>query len=405
MDISKLRQDFPILKQKINGQDLIYFDNAATTQKPAQVIDSIVDFYSKYNSNIHRGIYQFGEYATVLFENVRNKVAALINAKPNEIVFTTGTTGAINFVALAWARKNIKKDDEIIISAMEHHSNLIPWQQLALENQAILKIIPVKADYTLDVEAYENMLSKKTKLVSIVHVSNVLGTCNDIEYISSLAHKVGARVLIDAAQSIAYQKIDVQKINCDFLAFSGHKMLGPTGIGVLYIKQAMHTEIDPYQFGGGMVFEVDFENSKWAKTPYKFEAGTPPIAQAIGLGAAIDYINKNIDFDSFKKYLASLCKRFIDELEKFEQIKIIGPKQQLKEEGHLVSFTIEGMHPHDIAAYLDKFGICIRAGHHCAQPLHKALGIESTVRVSFYAYNTMQEVDYFLIDLIKQLVK
>jgi cysteine desulfurase/selenocysteine lyase len=386
MDIKK---DFPIF----NNKQLIYFDNAATTQKPAQVINSIVEFYTKHNANIHRGIYSFGEYSTTLFENAREQVANFINADSCEIIFTTGTTGSINFVASAWADKFIKSGDEIIVTSMEHHSNLIPWQEIAKKKGAILKIIPLK-NYELDLQAYEALLTPKTKLVSVTHISNVLGTLNDIEYITKKADMFGAKVLIDAAQSIAHLKIDVKKINCDFLAFSGHKLLGPTGIGVLFIKKNLHELIEPVEFGGGMVFEAD--KSSWLQSPHKFEAGTPPIAQAIGLASAIDYINTHIKFDQLRAYEANLCSRLIDGLLKWDRIKIIGPVEQLKKYGHIVSFTISGFHPHDIAAYLDSFGICVRAGHHCAQPLHQALGIEASIRVSFYGYNTIKEVDFFL---------
>lgn len=389
MDIKK---DFPIF----NNKQLIYFDNAATTQKPIQMINSIIDFYEKYNANIHRGIYSYGEYSTVLFEKSRQKVSRFINADVNEVIFTSGTTGSINFVALTWAEKLIKANDEIIITQMEHHSNLIPWQEIAKKKGAILKVIPLTSGYRLDLQAYEKLLTLKTKLVAVTHVSNVLGTVNDIEFITQKAHEFGAKVLIDAAQSIAHQKIDVKKINCDFLAFSGHKLLGPTGIGILYIKKELHNQIEPLQFGGGMVFEADIEKSSWLQSPYKFESGTPPIAQAIGLASAIEYIENNINFSDLQKLEANLCTRLIESLSVFKEVKILGPIEQLKKEGHLVSFTITGFHPHDVAAYLDTFGICVRAGHHCAQPLHKALGIESSIRISFYGYNTVKEVDFFI---------
>lgn len=397
-----IKNDFPIFKHKVDNKELIYFDNAATTQKPQQVIDSIVDFYTKHNANVHRGIYNFGEYATSLFEESRIKVAKFINAHESEVIFTTGTTGSINFVALSWANQHIGDGDEIIVSQMEHHSNLVPWQELVRRKGAILKFIPVLPNGQLDIDAYKNLLNKKTKLVAITHISNVLGTENDINLITQLAHNVGAKILIDAAQSIAYQKVDVKKINCDFLAFSGHKMLGPTGIGVLFIKSQLHEQIDPYLFGGGMIYEAGFEKSSWLKAPYKFESGTPPIAQAISLGAAIDYINQNINFDELTKLNATLCAKVINEFKKIPQIKILGPVDQLAQKGHLISFVIENMHPHDVAAYLDSHGICVRAGHHCAQPLHKALRIDSSIRVSFYAYNSESEVDYF-IELIKKL--
>ncbi|MDR3647054.1 MAG: cysteine desulfurase [Candidatus Babeliales bacterium] len=394
-----IKKDFPIF----NNKPLVYFDNAATTQKPTQVIDSIVEFYTKHNSNIHRGIYSFGEYATVLFEKSRTQVANFINAHVSEVIFTNGTTGSINFVALSWADKFIKAGDEIIISAMEHHSNMLPWQQIAQKKAAVLKIIPVTTGYELDMQAYEQLLTPNTKLVAITHISNVLGTLNDIELITQKAHVVGAKVLIDAAQSVAHCKIDVKKINCDFLAFSGHKLLGPTGIGILYIKNILHNQIEPLQLGGGMVFEANIANPTWLQSPHKFEAGTPPVAQAIGLASAIDYIKTHINFDHLQKHEAALCSRLIDGLLKYPEIKILGPIEQLKQKGHIVSFTIANFHPHDVAAYLDTFGICVRAGHHCAQPLHKALGIESSIRVSFYGYNTLQEIE-FLLEKIEQLL-
>lgn len=397
-----LRKDFPIFT---NEKFLIYFDNAATTQKPIEVINAISNFYSKYNANVHRGIYKFGEYVTVLFEDIRKKVAEFINADANEVIFTTGTTGGINFVALAWANQNIAEGDEIIISQMEHHSNIIPWQQLAKKKKALLKIISVTKEGKLDLDCYKAILSEKTKLVSIIHVSNVFGTTNDIELITKLANNAGAKVLIDAAQSIGHTKVDVKKINCDFLAFSGHKVLGPTGIGILYINQKLHEQIEPYQFGGGMVFEVDFERkSTWLKTPHKFEAGTPPIAAAIGLGAAIDYINNNINFDKLNQTHAQFIGKIINELSIFENITFLGPLDELKQKGHIISFTIDQMHSHDVAAYLDLHGICVRAGHHCAQPLHKALKIESSIRLSFHCYNTIEEVEFF-VKLITNLLK
>lgn len=401
--MKNLIKDFPIFKQKVNCHPLIYFDNAATSQKPQQVIDSISNFYSNHNANIDRGIYYFAEYATSLFEGIRPKVANFIGADPNEIVFTTGTTGGINFVALSWAEKFINSGDEIIVSQIEHHSNLIPWQQLTIRKNAQLKVIPLTSKGELDLDVFEKLLTDKTKLVAITHISNVLGTQVDINLITKKAHAVGAKVLIDAAQSVAHKKINVKEVGCDFLAFSGHKLLGPTGIGILYIKKDLHEIIDPFQFGGGMIFQVSYEKSSWLKAPKKFEAGTPPIADAIGLGAAIDYIEKNINFENLKQHEASLCSRVIDEFRDYEKIKILGPVDYIRNNGHIVSFVIDGIHAHDVAAHLDSFGICVRAGHHCAQPLHQSLGIKSSVRVSFYLYNTLDEVEYFLSKIKKLL--
>ena len=396
-------KDFPILSKKIDGKPLVYLDSAATSQKPQSVIDAISDFYTHYNSNIHRAIYTLGEETTTLYEKAREKVAQFINADPCEIIFTKGTTESINLVASTWAHEHVKKGDEILISQMEHHSNMVPWQQICHRNQATLQYILVRADGTLNYEALPKLISKKTKLVAVTHVSNVLGTRNDIAHIIKIAHSAGARVLIDAAQSAPHEPIDVKKLNCDFLAFSGHKLLGPTGIGVLYIKKDLHDQMPPYQFGGGMVYETDFFSASWQKVPQKFEAGTPPIAQAVGLAAAVDYLQKYISFDELQKHEAALCAQLIEGLSTVKKVRILGPIEALKKSGHLVSFTIDGMHPHDVAAALSKKGICVRAGNHCAQPLAKLLHIPGSVRASFYVYNTEQEVEQ-LLEAIKQLL-
>lgn len=401
MDVKKIRKDFPILNQSNDGKALIYLDSAATSQKPMHVIDAISDFYKNYNANISRGIYDLGEKTTELYEQARETVATFIGANPNEIVFTSGATQGINFITRAWGDKNIHAGDEIIITELEHHSNMIPWQQLAERTGAVLKYIPVNFDGMLALEMLPELITKKTKLIAVTHVSNAIGTHVDIEHIIKQAHAVGARVLIDACQSVPHQKINVHKLNVDFLVFSGHKMFGPTGIGVLYIKEKLHDEVSPYQFGGGMIYDADLYHARWLKAPHKFEAGTPPIAQAIGLAAAIDYINKNIDFDELKKHEAELCARLIDGLLQHKAITIFGPVDQLKKSGHLVAFTVDGIHPHDVAAQLNKAGICVRAGHHCAQPLAKKMGIASSVRASFYAYNTRKEVDHLVNELKK----
>jgi cysteine desulfurase/selenocysteine lyase len=391
-----IKKDFPLLNKKINNHSLIYFDNAATSQKPRHVIDAITHFYESQNSTIHRAVYAFGEQATTLYEQARTTVAEFINADVHEIVFTKGATESINAVATGWALDHLKQGDEIVLTQMEHHANLLPWQQVAKRNGVLLKFIPVLPDGTLDMSTLDELITKKTKLVSCVHISNALGTHNDIETIIKKAHIVGAKVLIDAAQSIAHQKIDVKKIKCDFLVFSGHKIVGPTGIGVLYIKKDLHDQMQPYEFGGGMVYEVDYTTASWLKAPHKFEAGTPPIAQAIGLGQAIKYIQKHIDFELLKQHEAKLCAALINGLQKNKKITLLGPIEQLKKQGHLVSFVVEGMHAHDVATYLSNYGICVRAGHHCAQPLAKLMGIQASVRASFYAYNTLEEVEKFL---------
>jgi len=392
--MKNIRKDFPLFQ---NYKSLIYFDNAATTQKPQQVIDSIVNFYTKHNANVHRGVYSFSETATTLFNNARKKIAKFINADVNEIAFTRGTTEGINLVALSWAEKNIFEGDAIVISQMEHFANLIPWQQFAHRKGVKLLIVPITNTGELDLKTYQDFLSNnKVKLVAITHVSNVLGTRNNIEFLTQEAHKFGAKILIDAAQSVAHEKVDVKKIDVDFLVFSGHKLLGPTGIGILFIKYAIAKDIEPVEFGGGMVKQGGFEKSTWLEFPDRFEAGTPSIADAIGLGSAIDYINENINFDDLKKYEALLCSKLIDGLSKFSRIKILGPIEQLKKNGHIVNFVVNGIHAHDVAAYLDKYNICVRAGHHCAQPLHQVLDLDASVRVSFYGYNNEQEVEFFI---------
>jgi cysteine desulfurase/selenocysteine lyase len=398
-----IRKDFPLLKKKIDGKDLIYFDNAATSQKPQAVIDAITTFYTQHNNNIHRGVYQSAEETTAMYEDARKTVASFINAHPEEIVFTKGTTEGINFVVHAWAAHHLQAGDEIVISELEHHSNLIPWLQIAQEKKLKIVYIPVKSDGTLDLSKFSSIISSKTKLVSCLQISNALGSHVAIDTIITAAHNVGAKVLIDAAQSIAHIPVDVKKLKTDFLVFSGHKMGGPTGIGVLYIKKDLHEQTQPYQFGGGMPYEVDYHSVSFAKAPHKFEAGTPGIAQAIGLAAAITYFKKNIDFAQLAKHEAQLCARLIEGLSKHKKIRILGPIEQLKKTGHLVSFVIDGMHAHDVADYLGKEGICVRAGHHCAQPLAKKMGYVASVRASFYAYNTFEEVEKFL-NLITLLV-
>jgi cysteine desulfurase/selenocysteine lyase len=400
-----IRTDFLILKNEIKGKKLIYLDSASTTQKPQIVIESERSFYEKSNANVHRGIYHLSEQATQLYEQARAKIAHFINAKdPSEIIFTRGTTESINLVAATWGSENIKEGDEIVITELEHHSNLLPWLNLVKKNKAHLKYIPVLSDGRIDIDQVQHIITQKTQLVSIIHVSNAIGVHVPIKDIIDLAHERGARVLIDAAQSIAHQPIDVQKMDCDFLAFSGHKLFGPTGIGVLYIKKELHEQIAPYQFGGSMVYEADFQHATWRTMPHRLEAGTPAIAQAVGLGVAIDYIKAAIDWHTLRIHEASLCSRFIDGLSSIPSISIIGPIAELKKVGHMVSFTIKGIHPHDVAAYLDQFGICVRAGHQCAQPLAKKLGIDSSIRVSFSAYNTVEEVDE-LLNVLRELDK
>jgi len=400
-----IKKDFPIFKQIMNGHPLIYFDNASTTQKPQEVLDSLINFYTTTNANTNRAIYTIGEQATQMYEDARAKVAAFIGASdPSEIIFTKGATEGINFIANTWVECDIEEGDEILLTEMEHHSNLVPWQMLAFRKNAALKFIPVLPDGTLDISTLSTLITPRTKLVSVVHVSNALGTHNPIQEIIEAAHAVDAMVIIDAAQSVAHQPIDVQKMDCDFLVFSGHKLLAPTGIGVLFIKKDLHDHVPPYQVGGGMVQSVDLKETSWRDAPAKFEAGTPPFAQAIALGSAIDYLQKNVDWAQLRAHEAQLTSVLIDGLSNIPSVKILGPIEQLKKVGHLVSFTVNGMHAHDVAAYLDKYGICVRAGHHCAQPLAKKLGYDASVRVSFYFYNTLEEVEQF-VKIMKQLHK
>ena len=397
------RKDFPLLHHAADDKPLIYFDNAATTQKPQQVIDAMMQFYTTSNAPVHRSSYALGEHATVLYEQARATVARFINADVSEIIFTRNTTESINLVAATWAVNQIDAGDEILISELEHHSNMVPWQRVAHTKKAVLTYIPVRADGTLNLENLNSFLSSRTKLVAITHLSNALGTHVDVTTIAQKAHAVGAKILVDAAQSIAHQRIDVRTLGCDFLAFSGHKMGGPTGIGVLYVRRELHDAMPPYQCGGGMVHSVDFQHATYLPVPRRFEAGSPAVAQAVGLAAAIEYIEKHIDFDALRVHEGQLCTQLIDGLLSIPNITIVGPVAELMHTGHLVSFVVNGIHPHDVAAYLDRHGICVRAGHQCAQPLARALGLDAAVRVSFYAYNTAAEVTQFL-DVLRTLI-
>lgn len=394
-----LRNDFPILSERVEGHPLIYCDNAATTQKPLVVIDALVNFYCTMNANVYRGIHSFAERTTQAYEDARVTVADFIGALPEEIVFTGGATEGINFVADRWADRFINADDTIVLTELEHHANLVPWQRLADKKGAHLRFIPVMLDGTLDLSSLNTLITHKTKLVSIVHVSNAVGTHNDIDSIIAAAHKVGARVLIDAAQSVAHQKINMALLGADFLVFSGHKIMGPTGIGVLYIKKDLHIVIEPYRVGGGMVENVTLSSATWISAPHKFEAGTPPIAQAIGLAEALRYFNMHINFDQLRVYEASLCCRLINGLSALSHVQILGPIEELKKMGHMASFLVDGIHSHDVAAFLNMRGIAVRAGHHCAQPFAEKMGYNASVRVSFSFYNTQQEVDSIILAL------
>tara|TARA_B100000965_G_scaffold118670_1_gene97889 strand:+ start:2007 stop:3221 length:1215 start_codon:yes stop_codon:yes gene_type:complete len=392
IDIKKIRSDFPILSRKINGKDLVYFDNAATSQTPKQVIDVIVDYYTRLNSNIHRGVHKLSQEATDAYEKARVKIQKHFNvAKSCQIIFTAGTTESINLVASGYS-KFLKSDDELIISALEHHSNIVPWQMLCEKTGAILKVIPMSLDGTLDMNTFYNLLSSKTKLVFVNHVSNALGTVNPIEDIIIKAHEYGAKVLVDGAQACPHIKPDLQALDVDFYVTSAHKLCGPTGVGMLYGKLELLKSLPPYQGGGEMISTVTFEKTTYADLPHKFEAGTPNIAGGIAFGAALDYMN-SIGFDNIAEYENELLNYATNALKKIDGIKIYG---EVKNKTAVISFNIKGIHPYDIGSILDQLGIAVRTGHHCAQPIMDFFAIPGTVRASFSFYNTFVEIDRFV---------
>ena len=397
--IETIRADFPIFERKVHGNRLIYLDNAATSQKPASVISTINEFYSTCNANIHRGVYQLSEEATGRYEEAHRKVAGFINANSyKEIVFVRNATEAINLIAYSWGRANVKAGDVILLTEMEHHSNLVPWQLLAEEKGASLEFISVSKNGLLDPQDLKKRFDGRIRLIAVTHMSNVLGTINPVKLITKFAHDNGALILIDAAQTVPHCPVDVQEIDCDFMAFSGHKMLAPNGIGVLYAKKEILEDMRPFIGGGDMILEVKLRKSKWNELPWKFEAGTPAVAEGIALGKAIDYL-KSIGMESIKSYEKQIVSYAMERLSKIEGIEIYGPPPKVR--GGLVSFNLSDIHPHDIAAVLDYDGIAIRAGHHCAQPLHEKLGISASARASFYFYNTMEEVDKLVSSLYK----
>ena len=390
MDIEQIRADFPILHQQVNGKPLVYLDNGATTQKPQVVIDALANYYRTTNSNVHRGAHTLSDQATQMFEDARITMQKFLNAeKSEEIIWTRGTTESINLVAQTWVRSNVKPGDEIIISGMEHHSNIVPWQMVCEQTGAILKVIPVLDDGSLDYDGYLKLLSDKTKFVAVVHVSNALGTLNPVEDIIREAHKVGAKTLIDGAQAVAHWDIDVQALDCDFYAFSGHKLFGPTGLGVLYGKEALLNAMSPYQGGGEMILHVSFEKTTYNVLPYKFEAGTPNIAGAIAMAAAVDYLN-SLDRIALAKHEDALLARANELAAQTDGLRLVGTS---KNKASVFSFLIEGTHPHDVGTLLDQQGIAVRTGHHCAMPVMEQFDIPGTVRASFTFYNTLEEVD------------
>jgi cysteine desulfurase/selenocysteine lyase len=406
LDVNKIREDFPILREKFsdkkgNEYPLIYLDNAATTQKPQQVLDALNHYYQHENANVHRAIHKLGERATDAYEGSRKVVSEFINARSTrEIVFTRGTTEAINLVASAWGRKSIAPGDEILLSEMEHHSNLIPWQILAQETGAILRFIPFsKSNGTLQIGHLDHMLNEKTRLISVTHMSNVFGTINPVRGLIQKAHEHGVPVMLDAAQSVPHLPTDVQELNCDFMAFSSHKMCGPTGIGVLYAKEQFLEEMEPYQGGGEMISSVWLDKASWNELPHKFEAGTPNIAGAVGFKSAIEYLSQ-IGMEKITLYEQKLTTYALSRMGEISDMKIFG---MAPFRGGVISFFLGKIHPHDMAQFLDSHGIAVRAGHHCAQPLMRKLGIPATTRASFYFYNTFEEIDYLLNSFKKAL--
>ncbi|MEE2723014.1 MAG: cysteine desulfurase [Bacteroidota bacterium] len=400
MDIDKIRKDFPILNRKVNGKQLIYFDNAATSQTPNQVINKIVDYYKKYNSNIHRGVHALSQEATDAYESAREKIQKHFNAAhKHEIIFTSGTTHAINIVSSGYTNL-LNKGDELIVSALEHHSNIVPWQMLCERTGANLKVIPMNEDGVLIMEQYDQLLCERTKLVFVNHVSNALGTINPIEEIIAKAHKIGAEVLIDGAQASPHIKADLQSLNVDYYVTSAHKICGPTGIGILYGKENSLNCLPPYQGGGEMISEVTFEKTTYADLPHKFEAGTPNIAGGIAFGEALDYLNA-IGMKNIADYEAKLLKYATDKLKNIPGLKVYGLANN---KTAVISFNVEGIHPYDIGSILDKMGIAVRTGHHCAQPIMDFYKIPGTVRASFSFYNTFQEID-IMVEAVKKSIQ
>lgn len=400
-DVQKIRADFPILSQMMNGKPLVYLDSAASTMKPRQVVESIAELYYGYYANIHRGVYLFSYITTDKYENVRTIVKDFINAKyEEEIIFTRGATESINLVAHSYGKYNLKEGDEIIVTEMEHHANIVPWQEVCKQTGAKLRYIPFDDNGELILEEYEKMLSPKTKIVSVVHISNSLGTINPVKYIFQKAKEYGAITILDASQSIQHTKIDVQDLNCDFLAFSGHKIYGPTGIGVLYGKLSLLEDMPPYQTGGDMIKSVTFERTLFADVPNKFEAGTQNIEGVIGLGTAIEYVN-SIGMDAIAQYEHSLLEYANKKIIEIPQVQIIG---KAKEKASLISFVLEDIHPHDVGTIMDKLGIAVRTGQHCTEPTMRHFGITATTRASFAFYNTYDEINVF-IDGIKHVIE
>jgi cysteine desulfurase/selenocysteine lyase len=392
IDVDRVRADFPILHRQVNDRPLIYLDNAATTQKPRQVIDALVDFYTRLNANVHRGVHTLSVEATDAYEAARTRLAGFIgSADPDEVVFVRNTTEAVNLVAVCWGRTNLKPGDEVLATLLEHHSNLVPWQRVAQETGASIRLVRLTADGTLDLDDYRTKLSPRTRVVAVAHASNVLGTINPLPEIAEAAHSVGAIVVADGAQSVPNVGTDVVQLGVDFLAFSGHKMLGPTGIGVLWGRRKLLEDMPPFLGGGGMIREVFDDHATWAALPEKFDAGTPNVADAIALGVAADYLD-GLGMANVRTHEVELAGYALDRLLSVPDISVYGPRDPSLRTG-VVSFNLDGVHPHDAGTVLDEAGIAVRAGHHCCQPLHRFLDVAATLRASFYIYNTFEEVD------------
>lgn len=400
LNVSAIREDFPILQQRINGKPLIYLDSAATSQKPEAVIRAMDTYYRQTNANIHRGVYTLAEQATEQYEGARRKIQKFINAKSyREIIYTRNATEAINLVAYSWGRANIREGDSIVVTLLEHHANLVPWQRLAKEKNARLEFIGVDNEGRWRAEDIETRITERTKLVAATMASNVAGTLTPIQTLIARAHAVGACIVVDAAQAVPHLPVDVQALDCDFLAFSGHKMLGPF-VGILYGKRALLEAMEPFLAGGDMIREVHLDSAKWNELPWKFEAGTPAIAEAIGLGAAVDYLTA-LGMDNVRAHERELTAYALDKFRTLDGVRVLGP-QDAAERGGVIAFDIAGVHPHDVAQIFDREGICVRAGHHCAMPLHEHYGLAATTRASFYIYNTPDEIDQ-LVETIKKV--
>lgn len=403
LDVSKIRDDFPILSRKVYGKSLVYLDNAATSQKPRQVISALTEYYEGYNANVHRGVHALSMEATDRYEEAREKVARFIGARQSEeVIWTRNTTEAINLVTGSWARSNLQPGDEVVVTEMEHHSNMVPWQMVTQERGATLRYLRLGDDGKLDLDDIDTIINDRTKMVSIVHASNSLGTINPVKEITARARAVGAAVMIDGAQSVPHMSVDVQDLDCDFLAFSGHKMLGPTGIGVLYANREVLETMEPFLTGGEMVLSVTLDGADWNNLPMRFEAGTPNIADAIALGAAVDYLDST-GMDNIRRHEVQLTGYALSRLREIEELVIFGA-EAAEDRGGVVSFHTPDVHPHDLGTYLDQQGIAVRTGHHCTMPVMRKLGVPATTRASFYLYNTEEEVDQ-LVDSLKSALR